>query len=175
LTGTVIRISQPSIPDLRQKVDRILQSVWAPPDAPVKNPDDTVLIAAEREFRRLQRFEHYLNRGRGRAEHRAAFLATERELDRLSPRWNALYELIYSTPAAGLVGAAVKLRLLTDDAIGLSESCSDEAEGEALRDILRVVQRELKAQQQKQWCDLPLRGARRPFSSGSGTFQAWPP
>jgi len=55
-------------------------------------------------------------------------LATERELDRLSPRWNALYEFIYSTPAAGLVGTAVKLRLLTDDAIGLSESCSDEAE-----------------------------------------------
>jgi len=36
MTGTVIRISQPSIPDLRQKVDRILQSVWAPPDDPVK-------------------------------------------------------------------------------------------------------------------------------------------
>jgi hypothetical protein len=39
-------------------------------------------------------------------------------------RWNALYELIYTTPAAGLVGVAVKLALLTDDAIGLSESCS---------------------------------------------------
>jgi hypothetical protein len=35
MTGTVIPI-QPSIPDLRQKVDRILESVWAPPDAPVK-------------------------------------------------------------------------------------------------------------------------------------------
>jgi hypothetical protein len=150
MTGTVIRISQPSIPDLRQKVDRILESVWAPPDAPVKNPDDTVLIAAEREFRRLQRFEQWLSRHRRPAEHRAAFLATERELDRLSPRWNALYEFIYSTPAAGLVGAAVKLRLLTDDAIGLSESCSDEAEGEALRDIHRVIERGLKAQQQKQ-------------------------
>ena len=117
MTGTVIPI-KPSIPDLRQKVDRILESVWAPPDAPVENPHDTVLIAAAREFRRLQRFEDWLNRTRGRAEHRAAFLATERELDRLSPRWNALYEFIYTTPAAGLVGAAVKLRLLTDDAIG---------------------------------------------------------
>jgi hypothetical protein len=44
----------------------------------------------------------------------------------------------------------VKLRLLTDDAIGLSESCSDEAEGEALRDIHRVIERGLKVQQQKQ-------------------------
>ena len=149
MTGTVIPI-QPPILDLQQKVDRILESVWTPPSAPVANPDDAVLIAAAREFRRLQRFEHYLNRGRGRAEHRAASLATERELDRLSPRWNALYEFIYSTPAAGLVGVAVKLALLTDDAIGLSESCSDEAEGEALRDIRRVVEGELKAQQQKQ-------------------------
>jgi len=110
----------------------------------VENPDDTVLIAAAREFRRLQRFQHYLNRSRGRAEHRAASLATERELDRLSPRWNALYEFIYSTPAAGLVGGvAVKLALLTDEAIGLPESCSDEVEGEALRDIRRMVEGEL--------------------------------
>jgi hypothetical protein len=138
MTGTVSPI-QPSIPDLRHTAS---SRVLAPPDAPVENPDDTVPIAAAREFRRLQRFQHYLNRSRGRAEHRAASLATERELDRLSPRWNALYEFIYTTPAAGLVGAAVKLRLLTDDAIGLSESCSDEAEGEALRDIRRVVQRE---------------------------------
>ena len=63
MTGTVIPI-KPSIPDLRQKVDRILESVWAPPDAPVENPDDTVLIVAAREFRRLQRFEDWLNRTR---------------------------------------------------------------------------------------------------------------
>jgi hypothetical protein len=61
-----------------------------------------------------------------------------------------LFEFIYQTPAAGLTGAAVKLRLLTDRCIGLSEHCPDAVEGEALRDILRVVERELKAQQQRQ-------------------------
>ena len=41
-----------------------------------------------------------------------------------------------------MTGAAVKLRMLTDRDIGLSEQ--DEVEGEALRDILRIVERELK-------------------------------
>jgi len=60
--------------------------------------------------------------------------------------------------AAGLVGVAVKLRLLTDEAIGLSESCPDEVEGEALRDICRVIEQELKAREEAQ----AARGKGRP-------------
>ena len=69
------------------------------------------------------------------------------------------YEFIYQTPGAGLVGAAVKLRLLTDHAIGLSEDCQDEAEGEALRDVRRVVERELKAKSASAGETARLRGA----------------
>jgi hypothetical protein len=54
------------------------------------------------------RFSH------GQKESRAVYLATERELERLSPRWNALFEFIYMTPAAGMTGVLVKLCMLTD-------------------------------------------------------------
>jgi hypothetical protein len=53
-----------------------------------------------------------------------------------------LFEFIYQTPAAGLTGAAVKLRLPTDVHRAI-EHCQDAVEGEALRNILRVVEREL--------------------------------
>ena len=52
MTGTVIPML-PSIPDLRQKVGAS-SGARAPPDTPVPNSDDTVLIAAAREFRRLR-------------------------------------------------------------------------------------------------------------------------
>jgi hypothetical protein len=141
MTIKIIPIA-PSAPALRKKVDRILESVWTPPDGPMPNPDDSVLIAAMEEFRKLQKFSDRLERARRRKEHGAVSRQTERELDRLDARWNALFEFIYRTPAAGMTGAAVKLRMLTDRDIGLSEQ--DEVEGEALRDILRIVERELK-------------------------------
>ena len=62
-------------------------------------------------------------------------------------RWNSLFDFIHQTPAAGLDGAAVKLRMLTDRAIGICNNLDDaRAEAKALRDIRRVVRRELKAQ-----------------------------
>ena len=141
-----------AIPGLREKVDRILQEVWTPPIGTVPNSDDAVLLTAAWEFRRLQKIEGCLSRARhdrsgGRKEDRSVFLATEWELERLSPRWNALFEFIYLTPAVGLVGAAVKLRLLTDRAIGLAAGFEDEVEGIALRDVRRIVERELRRSQ----------------------------
>jgi hypothetical protein len=144
MTINIVSIA-PAIPGVRDKVDRILESVWAPPDGPVPNLDDSVLIAAVKEFRKLQKFSDRLERARRRKEHGAVSRATEREMDRLDARWNALFEFIYRTPAAGLTGAVVKLRMLTERDIGLSEQ--DEVEGEALRDVLRIVERELKARQ----------------------------
>ena len=112
-----------SVPELRQKVDYILKTVWVPPEKPMPNPDDAVLIAAAREFRNLQKLRDRLERARPDHENRrAVFHATERELERLDDRWNALFEFIYQTPAAGLTGAAVKLRLPTDRCIGRSST-----------------------------------------------------
>jgi hypothetical protein len=74
---------------------------------------NSVLIAAVKEFRKLQKFRHRLERARQRKENRPTFHATERELDRLDARWNALFDFIYRTPAAGLTGAAAKLRMLS--------------------------------------------------------------
>jgi hypothetical protein len=81
-----------AIPGLREKVDRILQEVWTPPLGTMPpNPDDAVLLTAAWEFRRLQKIEGCLSRARhgrsgGHKEGRSVFLATERELERLSPR-----------------------------------------------------------------------------------------
>jgi len=52
-----------SVPELRQKVDYILKTVWAaPPENPIPNSDGAVLIAAAREFRNLQKFRDRLER-----------------------------------------------------------------------------------------------------------------
>ncbi len=50
-------------------------------------------------------------------------------------------KLFYQTPAAGLDGAVVKLRMLTDHAVGI---CDDLDEAAAVRDIRQEVERELK-------------------------------
>ena len=57
---TIVPIST-SVPELRQKVDYILKTVWAP-EKPMPNPDGAVLIAAAREFRNLQKFRDRLER-----------------------------------------------------------------------------------------------------------------
>jgi hypothetical protein len=92
--GNIVPIAPP-MPGLRQKVDRVLQSVWTPPVEPTPNPDDTVLLAAAWEFRRLQRLSAVLDRGRTGEEPRALFRATERELARLDDRWNLLFDFIH--------------------------------------------------------------------------------
>lgn len=144
MTGNVVPL-QAAVPGLRKKVDRILQTVWSPPAEPVPNPDDTALIAAAWEFRRLQRFNRVVEGRRTSNENRAVFRANEREIARLDNRWNALFDFIYETPAAGLAGAAVKLRMLTDRQVGVCDLLDDAGtEADALRDIRRVVERELK-------------------------------
>jgi hypothetical protein len=143
MSGNVVPL-HPSIPDLRQKVDRILGSVWEPPHSAVLNRDDAALLSAYREFRRLTRFRERLDQirenTRPRNEPRAVFLATERELQRLQTRWGALLDFVFLTPAAGLTGAAVKLHLLIDNELDVSVECT---EWGGLQDVLEVIEREL--------------------------------
>ena len=142
MTGNIIPIYA-GVPQVREAVDQILQSIWTPPAEPMPNSDDVVLLAAAWEFRRLQRFSRGLERGRGREERPVR--ATEREISRLDTRWNALFDFIHLTPAAGLAGAAIKLRMLTDREIGIGDLLENaEAELTALRDVRRVVEREAK-------------------------------
>src|SRR5262245_55896248 len=108
----------PSIPNLHQRIDHILESVWAPPEGRTPNPDDRALIHAASEFRKLQKLVAALERARG-DERCAGFRMTERAMARLDARWNALFEFIYRTPAAGLDGVALKLRMLTDPHVGI--------------------------------------------------------
>ena len=107
MTDKIVSIA-PAVPGLRGKVDRILDSAWAPPSGPISNPDDSVPV--------LQSFY---------------------------ARMGDLFNFIYLTPAAGLIGAAIKLRILTHYVVDID--CED-AEIEAFFDVLRVIEREARAQ-----------------------------
>src|SRR5215813_8899192 len=142
MTDKIVSIA-PAIPGLRGKVDHILDSAWSPPSGPISNPDDSVLVAGFAEFEKLREQSVRLERARRRKEHPAVFRQTERELARLYARMGDLFNFIYLTPAAGLIGAAIKLRMLTHYAIDVD--CKD-AEIEAFFDVLRVIEREARAQ-----------------------------
>ena len=61
---------------------------------------------------------------------------------RLDARWNALFEFIYRTPAAGLDGVALKLRMLTDRHVRIDDLGN--AEAAALSDMARVIERTIR-------------------------------
>ena len=141
MTDKVVSIA-PAIPGLRAKVDRILDSAWTPPSGPIPNPEDSALVAGFAEFEKLREQSVRLEQARRRKEHPAVFRQTEREVARLYARMNELFNFIYLTPAAGLIGAAIKLRILTHYAVDID--CKD-AEIEAFFDVLRVIEREARA------------------------------
>jgi hypothetical protein len=85
---------------------------------------DAVLIAAERQIAVL------------RAE-----LFDDPDDDAYDPVWE-LEDVIACTPAATLIGAAVKLRRLLDPDLGL-ETGAKEHDVESLQHVLDVVEREL--------------------------------
>jgi hypothetical protein len=142
MTHKIVSIA-PAILGLRGKVDRILGSAWVPPSVPISNPDDSVLVAGFAEFEKLREQSDQLERARRGKEHPAVFRQTEREIARLYARMDELFNFIYLTPAAGLIGAAIKLRMLTH--YDMDIDCED-AEIEAFFDVLRVVEREARAQ-----------------------------
>jgi hypothetical protein len=145
VSAAILQYHSP-VPELRDQIDRVLQDVWEPPAKPVANPDDAVLISAAFELRRLMSRETVLELQaiRTLGELPVVSRSIEREVNRLTWRRNRLSAFVLETKAAGLAGARVKLQILCDRSLGILNEL-EPAEAAAIRDILRIIARQMRA------------------------------
>jgi hypothetical protein len=145
MSAAILQYELP-VPELRHQVNRVLQDVWEPPAQPVPNPDDAVLISAALELRRLMSRERILELQAIRTLGRMPVVSRsiEREANRLTSRRDRLSDFVLETKAAGLAGTRVKLHVLCDRMIGILDEL-EPAEAAAMRDIMRVIAREMTA------------------------------
>jgi len=116
---------------LHKQVNEILRSSFKPPRGRVPNPDDQVLIDAELEYLRVAAMCH---------DTHPETQIGEEEITRLDRRRHRIKDFILDTPAAGLRGAAVQIRMLLDPNEGVD--LNSPSEERAARSILAVLERE---------------------------------
>ena len=139
-----------SIPELRQQVDQVLQEIWEPPYDGAPNNDDQLLLLAASELRRLISRERVLELAAIRILRctPAASRAIEREANRLTRRRDRLCDFLFESKAVGLAGARVKLQILCEPSIGILDQLVP-AQAAGMRDLIRVIAREMKWRSRK--------------------------
>lgn len=119
---------------LHQEIDGLLRDAWTPPKELPERGVDQLLVKAYRAAADLGMRARKLDRQHGSAVEPE----TERLLDR---RWELL-DFLLTTPATGLRGAQVKLRVLLDPKTGLAAGRGVH-DVTAVRDVSAVIAREM--------------------------------
>jgi len=119
---------------LHQEIDRLLRDAWAPPKELPEHGVDQLLAKAYRTAVDLRLHTSRLDRQYGEA--------VEPETQRLLDRRFDLLEFVLTTPAEGLRGAQVKLRVLLDPRAGMAAGRGVH-DVTAVRDVAAVIGREL--------------------------------
>jgi hypothetical protein len=119
---------------LQKEVAQLLLDSWTPPKALPETGIDLLLVKAYKTAAELQLHARRLDRQHGEAVEPETQPLIDRRLD--------LLDFILTTPAKGLAGAQVKLRVLLDPRAGMAAG-RGKHDVTAVRDVAAVIGREL--------------------------------